>query len=97
VVGGRRFLDNAAVHGRYALLTGRVPPRGERATASLTAKGISWKYYGGGFDAEGTGGYFDGSYCDVCNPFQYQAAYPLMLKDHMRDVHGPFCIGSLAS
>ncbi|HWH41573.1 MAG TPA: alkaline phosphatase family protein [Usitatibacter sp.] len=56
----------------------------------LTARGISWKYYGGGFDAEGTGGYFDGSYCDVCNPFQYQAAYPLMVKDHIRDVQDLF-------
>jgi phospholipase C len=64
-----------------------VPPTRQRSIGDvLTAAGIPWKYYGGGFDAEGSGGYFDGSYCDVCNPFEYQAAYPALVAGHMRDV-----------
>jgi phospholipase C len=68
--------------------TGNIVPQTlQRSIADvLTARGISWKYYGGGFDAEGTGGPFDGTYCDVCNPFEYQANYPGMVADHMRDV-----------
>jgi phospholipase C len=53
---------------------------------ALSAKGISWKYYGGGFNAEDTTSPFNGSYCDICNPFEYQANYPSMVADHMRDV-----------
>jgi phospholipase C len=64
-----------------------VPPTFQRSIADvLSAKGISWKYYGGGFDAEGEGGPFDGTYCDVCNPFEYQATYPSMIAAHVRDV-----------
>jgi phospholipase C len=28
----------------------------------------------------------DGLYCNICNPFEYQANYPGMVPDHMRDV-----------
>jgi len=28
----------------------------------------------------------DGLYCNICNPFEYQANYPSMIPDHMRDV-----------
>jgi phospholipase C len=52
----------------------------------LTARGISWKYYGGGFNALGTGGPLDGTYCSICNPFEYEANYPSLIADHMRDV-----------
>jgi phospholipase C len=52
----------------------------------LTANNIPWKYYGGAFDASGTGGPLDGLYCNICNPFEYEANYPGMLADHMRDV-----------
>ena len=52
----------------------------------LTASNIPWKYYGGGFDASGTGGPLDGLYCNICNPFEYQANYPSVVADHMRDV-----------
>jgi phospholipase C len=51
----------------------------------LTANNISWKYYGNGFNASGTGGLLD-SYCNICNPFEYEANYPNMVADHMRDV-----------
>ena len=52
----------------------------------LSANNIPWKYYGGGFNADGTDGPFDGSYCNICNPFEYQANYPSVVADHMRDV-----------
>jgi phospholipase C len=51
----------------------------------LTANNIPWKYYGNGFNASGTGSPFD-LYCNICNPFEYQANYPAMVADHMRDV-----------
>jgi phospholipase C len=28
----------------------------------------------------------DGLYCNICNPFEYEATYPTMVADHMRDV-----------
>jgi phospholipase C len=52
----------------------------------LSAHNIPWKYYGGAFNASGTGGALDGLYCNICNPFEYEAAYPGMVADHMRDV-----------
>jgi phospholipase C len=52
----------------------------------LSAKNIPWKYYGGGYNVSGTGTPLDGSYCNICNPFEYQVNYPAMRADHMRDV-----------
>ena len=52
----------------------------------LSAHNIPWKYYGGAYNASGTGGPLDGLYCNICNPFEYEAAYPGMVADHMRDV-----------
>jgi len=52
----------------------------------LTANNIPWKYYGGGFNASGTGAPLDNLYCNICNPFEYEANYPTMVADHMRDV-----------
>jgi phospholipase C len=65
-----------------------VPPTMQVSIGDvLTAHNIPWKYYGGGFDADGvTGNPFNGSYCNICNPFEYEANYPLVVADHMRDV-----------
>ena len=64
-----------------------VPATTQRSIGDLlSANGISWKYYGGGFDAEDTASPFNGSYCDICNPFEYQVGYPAMVAAHMRDV-----------
>jgi phospholipase C len=64
-----------------------VPPTTQRSIGDvLSAHGISWKYYGGGFDADGTASPFNGSYCNICNPFEYEATYPSTVADHMRDV-----------
>ncbi len=52
----------------------------------LSAKNVSWKYYGGGYNASGTGMPLDGTYCNICNPFEYQLNYPSMRAEHMRDV-----------
>jgi len=52
----------------------------------LSANNIPWKYYGGGFNASGTTSPFAPSYCNICNPFEYEAGYPAMVADHMRDV-----------
>jgi phospholipase C len=52
----------------------------------LSAHNIPWKYYGGAFNASGTGAPLDGLYCNICNPFEYEANYPGMVADHMRDV-----------
>jgi len=64
-----------------------VPATTQRSIGDvLSASGITWKYYGGGFNAENTASPFNGSYCDICNPFEYQAGYPAMTAVHMRDV-----------
>jgi phospholipase C len=63
-----------------------VPPTMQRSIGDvLTDRNISWKYYGNGFNASGSGGLLD-SYCNICNPFEYEANYPNMVPDHMRDV-----------
>ncbi len=54
----------------------------------LTANNISWKYYSGGFNVS------DQQppnplalYCNICNPFEYQANYPsVVAAGHMKDV-----------
>lgn len=62
------------------------PPTTQRSIADvLTAHNISWKYYGGGFNSDGTDSPL-AAYCGICNPFQYQVNYPAMVTEHMRDV-----------
>jgi phospholipase C len=64
-----------------------VPPTMQRSIGDvLSAHDIPWKYYGGGFNADGTASPFNGSYCNICNPFEYQSNYPTVVADHMRDV-----------
>jgi len=64
-----------------------VPPTAQRSIGDvLTANNIPWKYYGGGFNADGTSSPFNGSYCNICNPFEYQSNYPSVVADHMRDI-----------
>jgi phospholipase C len=66
---------------------GSIPPVTMTSIGDLlSANSISWKYYGGGYTVSGTGGTLDGSYCNICNPFEYQSNYPAMRADHMRDV-----------
>ena len=63
-----------------------VPPTTQRSIGDvLSAHNIPWKYYGGGFNAEGTGSPL-ATYCGLCNPYEYEANYPALVTDHMRDV-----------
>jgi phospholipase C len=64
-----------------------VPQTSQRSIGDvLSEQNIPWKYYGGGFNADGTASPFAGSYCNICNPFEYEANYPSVVPDHMRDV-----------
>jgi phospholipase C len=64
-----------------------VPPTMQQSIGDvLSAHNIPWKYYGGGFNADGTTSPFNGTYCNICNPFEYEANYPSMVAAHMRDV-----------
>ncbi len=79
---------NPAFTPKGAVQTGRVvPPTTQQSIGDvLSANHIPWKYYGGGFNADATSSPFNGSYCNICNPFEYEATYPSMVADHMRDV-----------
>jgi phospholipase C len=64
-----------------------VPPTHQRSIGDvLTAHGIPWKYYGGEFNDADTLNPLGLLYCNICNPFEYEAGYPGMVADHMRDV-----------
>ena len=76
------FTPKGAVQGGLV-----VPKTMQRSIGDvLTAHNISWKYYGGGFNVDGTSSPLAGSYCNICNPFEYEANYPAVVPDHMRDV-----------
>jgi phospholipase C len=62
------------------------PPTTQRSIGDvLSAHNISWKYYGGGFNYVGTNSPLAAD-CTICNPFEYEAGYPDMIAEHMRDV-----------
>ncbi|HEY1936738.1 MAG TPA: alkaline phosphatase family protein [Candidatus Angelobacter sp.] len=79
---------NPAFTPKGAVQAGLVVPQTLQRSIGdvLSANSIPWKYYGGGFNADGTTSPFNGSYCNICNPFEYEASYPGMVADHMRDV-----------
>ena len=79
---------NPAFTPKGAVQSGLVVPQTLQRSIGdvLSANNIPWKYYGGGFNADGTASPFNGSYCNICNPFEYEASYPGMVADHMRDV-----------
>ena len=53
---------------------------------TLSAAGISWKYYGGGFNLASEQAVANTLYCAICNPFQYsQAVMTGPLKDNLKD------------
>jgi phospholipase C len=70
-----------------AAAQGGVPPTMQRSIGDvLTARAIPWKYYSGGFNAEGTTAPLSETDCGGCNPFEFEASYPALVADHMRDV-----------
>jgi len=74
---------NPAYDPHGVLQTGTVvPPTLQRSIAdSLNERGISWRFYGGGLN-RGTG------FCQICNPFEYQASVmgdPASVAEHIKD------------
>lgn len=95
------FLSNGQLNMAAINAGTAVPPSSLRTIGdALNEKGISWAFYGGGFNAArrfdngstdpvdvliGTGGDF---YCDICNPFQYAASImgdPAQRQAHIKD------------
>jgi phospholipase C len=74
-------LPNGVVDSAKILSGAKVPPSNLRTIGdALNEQGISWAYYGGGFDAavrvaNGSKDDYDvaigQNYCDICNPFSY--------------------------
>jgi acid phosphatase len=64
-----------------------VPPTVQRSIAdSLMERGISWKFYGGGFNT-------NNGYCQICNPFEYQTqvmANPAVRSASIKDTTDMF-------
>jgi len=79
---------NPAFTPKGLLQSGLVVPQTTQQSIGdvLNAHNIPWKYYGGGFNAARTDSPFAGTYCNICNPFEYQSDYPSLVGDHMRDV-----------
>jgi phospholipase C len=75
------YLPNGNVDAANILTGAKVPPSGLRTIGdALSEKGISWAYYGGGYNAavrvaNGSTDPVDQliaqNYCDICNPFSY--------------------------
>jgi phospholipase C len=75
------FLPNGNVDAANIVTGSKVPPSGLRTIGdALNEKGISWAYYGGGYNAavrvaNGSTDPVDqliaANYCDICNPFSY--------------------------
>jgi phospholipase C len=62
------------------------PPTTQRSIGdALNDRHISWKYYGGGYNASVAGNPVNG-YCTICNPFEHQANYPALRADTCADV-----------
>src|SRR5215470_10610086 len=95
------FLSNGQLNVAGINAGTAVPPPSLRTIGdALNEKGISWAYYGGGFNAArrfdngstdpvdvliGTGGDW---YCNICNPFQYASSImgdPAQRQAHIKD------------
>jgi len=95
------FLSNGDVNTAAIQAGTAVPPSSLRTIGdALNDAGVSWAFYGGGYNAAvrfdngstdpfdvliGTGGDW---YCDICNPFQYAKSImgnPAQRKKHIKD------------
>jgi len=65
-----------------------VPPSNVRTVGdALIARGVSWRYYGGGFNDAVAGR--PNAFCPICNPFQYVTSImgdPAQRAAHIKDV-----------
>ncbi len=67
----------------FALGPQTIPTIGD----ALSAKGISWKYYAGGFDLASSPPLASHLYCAICNGFQYsRSIMTSSLKDNLVDL-----------
>ncbi len=51
---------------------------------ALIEKNISWRYYGGGFNAAVAGA--ANAFCPFCNPMQFTNSYPAVRTEHVKDI-----------
>jgi phospholipase C len=89
------FLPNGTIDAASILTGSKVPPSSLRTIGdALNEKGISWAYYGGGYDAavRVANGSTDpndqliaANYCDICNAFSYAAS--IMGNAQQRQAH----------
>jgi phospholipase C len=89
------FLPNGTIDSASVLSGSKVPPSTLRNIGdALNEKGISWAYYGGGYDAavrvaNGSTDPVDqliaGNYCDICNAFSYASS--IMGNTQEREAH----------
>jgi len=89
------FLPNGVIDNANILSGAKIPPSSLRTIGdALNEKGISWAYYGGGFNAavrvaNGSTNPVDqliaANYCDICNPFSYTTS--IMGNPAQRSVH----------
>src|SRR3954454_9027145 len=69
-----------------------IPPSPLRTIGdALNEKGVSWRYYGEGWNnyLKTPKDYASNYYCDICNPFQYTSsimADPNQRQEHLKDV-----------
>jgi len=96
VLAGGKRRPGLHAEGLAAERAGRATDGTAQHRDVLSAHNIPWKYYGGGFNADGTSSPFNGSYCNICNPFEYQSNYPSVVADHMRDITDLFTILPMA-
>jgi len=93
------FLPNGTIDAANILTGAKVPPSRLRTIGdALNEKGISWAYYGGGFNAavrvaNGSTDPVDqliaANYCDICNPFSYATSImgsPTQRSTHIKDM-----------
>jgi phospholipase C len=92
------FLPNGTIDTANILTGAKIPPSSLRTLGdALNEKGITWAYYGGGFNAavrvaNGSTVPSDllagGNYCDICNPFSYATSImgdPAQRAAHIKD------------
>jgi len=91
--GSNAYIDNNVNNTPFT-----IPPVNQRSIGDvLLEAGVSWAYYGDQWNAYltdkyqlnyGTVGPMSDQYCNICNPFQYQAsimAHPEIRGAHMKD------------
>jgi phospholipase C len=84
------YVGNGTLDSQYTQFT--IPPTSQRHIGdSLTAAGLTWTYFGEGWDlyvTDPTGADPYDRYCSICNPFQYATdimTVPAQSEAHIQD------------